>query len=58
MLPLGGLLIALFASWTMSKTTMMKEVGINNPIVFKAWHFTLRFLAPAAIIAVLVNGLI
>jgi NSS family neurotransmitter:Na+ symporter len=58
MLPLGGLLIALFASWTMSKTTMMKEVGINNPMVFKAWHFTLRFLAPAAIIAVLVNGLI
>jgi NSS family neurotransmitter:Na+ symporter len=58
MLPLGGLLIALFASWTMSKTTMMKEVGINNPTVFKAWHFTLRFLAPVAIIAVLVNGLI
>jgi NSS family neurotransmitter:Na+ symporter len=58
MLPLGGLLIALFASWTMSKTTMMNEVGINNPMVFKAWHFTLRFLAPAAIIAVLVNGLI
>jgi NSS family neurotransmitter:Na+ symporter len=58
LLPLGGLLIALFASWTMSKTTMMKEVGINNPMVFKAWHFTLRFLAPAAIVSVLVNGLI
>jgi NSS family neurotransmitter:Na+ symporter len=58
MLPLGGLLIALFASWTMSKTKMMNEVGIDNPTMFKAWHFTLRFLAPVAIIAVLVNGLI
>ena len=58
MLPLGGLLIALFASWTMSKTKMMNEVGIENPELFKAWHFTLRFLAPAAIVAVLVNGLI
>ena len=58
MLPLGGLLIALFASWTMSKTRMRNEVGIDNPAIFSAWHFTLRFLAPVAIIAVLVNGLI
>jgi NSS family neurotransmitter:Na+ symporter len=58
MLPLGGLLIALFASWTMSKTTMMNNVGIENPTLFKIWHFILRFLAPAAIVAVLVNGLI
>jgi NSS family neurotransmitter:Na+ symporter len=58
MLPLGGLLIALFASWTMSKTRMRNEVGIDNPAIFNAWHFTLRFLAPIAIIAVLVNGLI
>lgn len=58
MLPLGGLLIALFASWTMSKTKMMNEVGIDNPALFNAWHFTLRFLAPVAIITVLVNGLI
>lgn len=58
MLPLGGLLIALFASWTMSKTKMRNEVGIDSPALFNAWHFTLRFLAPVAIIAVLINGLI
>jgi NSS family neurotransmitter:Na+ symporter len=58
MLPLGGLLIALFASWTMSKTTMVNNVGIENPTLFKIWHFILRFLAPVAIVAVLVNGLI
>jgi NSS family neurotransmitter:Na+ symporter len=58
MLPLGGLLIALFASWTMSKTKMRNEVGIESSTLFSIWHFTLRFLAPVAIIAVLVNGLI
>jgi SNF family Na+-dependent transporter len=36
----------------------MNNVGIENPTLFKIWHFILRFLAPAAIVAVLVNGLI
>ncbi len=58
MLPLGGLLIAIFVGWKMSETKMMNEVGIDYPILFKLWRFTLRFLAPIAIIAVLVNGLI
>jgi NSS family neurotransmitter:Na+ symporter len=58
MLPMGGLLIALFVGWKMSETKMMNEVGIDYPILFKLWRFTLRFLAPIAIVAVLVNGLI
>jgi len=58
MLPMGGLLIAIFVGWKMSETKMMNEVGIDYPILFKLWRFTLRFLAPIAIIAVLVNGLI
>lgn len=57
-LPLGGLCIATFAGWKISQTKMMNEVGIDYPILFKLWLFVLRFLAPAAIIAVLVNGLI
>jgi NSS family neurotransmitter:Na+ symporter len=58
LLPLGGLCIAIFAGWKVSQTKMMNEVGIDYPILFKLWLFVLRFLAPAAIIAVLVNGLI
>ena len=58
MLPMGGLFIAIFVGWKMSETKMMNEVGIDYPILFKLWRFTLRFLAPIAIIAVLVNGLI
>ena len=58
MLPMGGLLIAIFVGWKMSKTKMINEVGIEYPSLFNLWYFTVRFLAPAAIVAVLVNGLI
>ena len=58
LLPLGGLCIAIFASWKVSQTKMKNEVGIDYPILYKFWLFTLRFLAPLAIVAVLVNGLI
>jgi NSS family neurotransmitter:Na+ symporter len=58
MLPMGGLLIAIFVGWKMSKTKIINEVGIEYPSLFNLWYFTVRFLAPAAIVAVLVNGLI
>jgi NSS family neurotransmitter:Na+ symporter len=58
MLPMGGLFIAIFVGWKMSETKMMNEVGIEYPTLFNLWHFTVRFLAPIAIVAVLVNGLI
>ena len=58
LLPLGGLCIAIFASWKMSQTKMKNEVGIDYPVLYKLWLFTLRFLAPVAIVAVLINGLI
>lgn len=58
LLPLGGLCIAIFTGWKLSKTKLMNEVGITYQVLFKLWLFTLRFLAPAAIVAVLVNGLI
>ena len=58
LLPLGGLAIAIFTGWKVSKTKTMNEVGIDYPFLFNLWLFTLRFLAPIAIIAVLVNGLV
>ncbi|MBL4798854.1 MAG: sodium-dependent transporter [Oleispira sp.] len=57
-LPLGGLCIALFTGWTMSQTKIKNEVGIDYPLLYKLWLFTLRFLAPIAIVAVLIKGLI
>jgi NSS family neurotransmitter:Na+ symporter len=52
MMPLNGLLIALFAGWLMSKTSILDELAINDGNMFVGLRFLLRFVAPAAIVAI------
>jgi NSS family neurotransmitter:Na+ symporter len=54
MLPLGGLAIAIFAGWTMKRTTVQKEIAFQSFAVYAAWTITIRFVAPAAVFVVLV----
>jgi len=58
MLPLGGLLIAVFVSWIMRDSDVAQEVRMESPSLYKAWLFVLRFVAPIAILIVLINGLL
>lgn len=51
MLPLGGLLMALFAGYCMSGTLLKQELGIKGAN-FHLWHIANRFVAPLAITAV------
>lgn len=51
LLPLGGLLLAVFAGWVMKSTYSQDELG-TQPLVFKIWHFIVRYLAPIAIILI------
>lgn len=51
MLPVGGLMTALFVAHIMDKQIVSKEVGLSG-IGFKIWHFTLSWLAPAGIVYV------
>lgn len=57
MLPVGGLLIALFAGWQISKTNLRAELPMMPAAVFELWHLLLRFLLPIAIIVILITGL-
>lgn len=57
MLPLGGLLIAIFVGWKMRSQDVAAEVSMQNPVVYNAWKVILKFIAPLAIAAVLINGL-
>ncbi|HQR61288.1 MAG TPA: sodium-dependent transporter, partial [Methylophilaceae bacterium] len=51
MLPLGGLLMALFAGWVMRTHHVREELGLAvRP--YAAWRFTIRFVSPLAIIAI------
>lgn len=57
MLPLGGLFMALFVGWVLHTERVYTEVGIPNPTWFRAWQWTLRVLAPAAVAVVFVVGI-
>ncbi len=57
MLPLGGLLIAIFVGWKLGYTRVRKEVtGINNGL-FNVWFVVLRFITPIGVIAVFYESL-
>lgn len=52
MLPLGGMLIAIFAGWIMCRNSTADELGGTGG-AYKAWRFAVRFIAPIGIFLVL-----
>lgn len=54
MLPLGGLLMALFAVWVMHAAHAQEELALNDRH-YRRWLFVTRFVAPAAIVLVFLN---
>ncbi|MDG2320163.1 MAG: sodium-dependent transporter [Rhodospirillaceae bacterium] len=48
LLPLGGMLIALFAGWWMESSVLTEELGISETS-FKAWRILVRFVCPVGI---------
>ena len=57
MLPLGGLLITIFAGWVMCRNSTSDELG-NSGGLFKSWRLLARFVAPIGILLVLVNAIL
>lgn len=57
LLPLGGLLIALFTGWVVSKALMRKELEEASNGFFGYWCFTIRYLAPIAVGLIIIAGL-
>jgi neurotransmitter:Na+ symporter, NSS family len=51
LLPLGGLLMAIFAGYVMKKSQLQDELGLND-WPFKLWLFTNNIIAPIAIFGV------
>jgi NSS family neurotransmitter:Na+ symporter len=57
MLPLGGLMIALFVGRILPRDTAAQELGMGQGTLFKYWWFALRYIAPIGIILVFLNSL-
>lgn len=51
MLPLGGVLIAIFAGWVMKETQARKELAMKNFKLYMIWRALVRIFAPLAVIA-------
>jgi len=51
LLPLGGVLIALFAGWAVDQEITRDQLA-TSPLVYKTWRFVTRFIAPAAVFSV------
>jgi NSS family neurotransmitter:Na+ symporter len=49
LLPLGGMLIAIFVGWFMKESLIKDEIGEINPIVYKLWRFFVKFVAPTCV---------
>lgn len=56
-LPLIGLGIAVFVGWRMRREAIRDELFVEHPRFFSLWHWLLRYIAPPAIVVVLVAGL-
>ena len=57
MLPLGGLLIAIFVGRIMSQGSSEEELNIKPQYLYSTWRFLILYIAPAGIIIVFLNML-
>ncbi|MCW8948639.1 MAG: sodium-dependent transporter [Sedimenticola sp.] len=56
-LPLGGLCVALFVGWVMSRESVSEELGGGKSIGFKLWYFVVRFITPVAVLLVFLRAI-
>ena len=55
MLPLGGLLIAIFTAWKMHQESSMDELAMGEGFAYRLWRFLVRYITPVAVIIVFLN---
>ena len=56
-MPVTGLLLALFVGWKIKPEAIQEQLNIENPKLFRAWFWLLRWVVPISIALILVNGL-
>jgi NSS family neurotransmitter:Na+ symporter len=58
LLPLGGVLIAIFAGWVMQRQSSEAELGLGaNAVLYRGWRLLIRYIAPAGVILVFLNAI-
>jgi len=57
LLPLGGVLLAVFAGWVLSRSASVDELGIGEGVVYRLWLVLIRYVAPLAVALVFLNAI-
>lgn len=57
MLPLGGLLMAVFATWVLAKKNSVHELELGEGIRYSTWFFLVKYVAPTAVLIVFLNAI-
>ncbi len=57
MLPLGGLLIALFAGWFLSREQAGAGMERESGVLWRAWWFLVRYVSPMGVVVVFLHAL-
>ena len=58
LLPLGGLLIAVFAGWVMKKEASRDELNSLSFVQHAIWYFLIRYIVPPALLVIFIMGII
>jgi NSS family neurotransmitter:Na+ symporter len=56
MLPLGGLLIAIFAAWKLHQESSIEELAMGDGFSYRLWRGLVRYITPVAVIIVFLNA--
>ena len=56
LLPLGGLLIAVFVGWFVAKPSAEEELDLGSGPLFRLWHFLIRYVVPPAVAVIFYFG--
>ena len=53
-LPLGGLLIILFAGWFLPATASKEQFGLSSELYYRVWRWSVRYFCPILILAIMI----
>ena len=57
LMPLGGILMALFVGWLVKPAVLAEDLSFGAPLLFRIWLWMIRIVAPLAIVGVLYTSL-
>lgn len=57
MLPVGGVLIALFVGWKLRDAHLLHELTYESARLLRWWRPILKYISPIAVLIVLINGI-